>query len=73
MYKRQLIDILFCGAVKRCGDACDANNNEGNDIFDPIYILGVLFGDGSPIPAPTGSCGDDDLDEGLGGAEYDAC
>jgi len=58
--------ILFSGAGPAlCPDSCDINDDGGSDISDPIFLLGNLFGSGSPPPAPN-DCGPDPTTDGLG-------
>ncbi len=51
--------VLFTGGMTTCRDACDSNDDGQVNIADPIYLLDNLFTQGSPPPAPTGSCGID--------------
>ena len=56
-----------------CVDACNANNDAGFDIGDPIYTLNFLFVDGSPPPDfPFPNCGTDGIDP-LGCQDYPFC
>lgn len=58
--------IFGIGAQPVCVSACDANDDGGFDISDPVTILGVLFGGGAPLPPPNPGCGPDPTPDGLG-------
>lgn len=50
-----------------CNDACDANDDGGFDISDPVTMLGFLFVIGTaPYPAPAHPiCGEDPTGDAL--------
>ena len=55
-----VLNHLFIGeVVPACLDAADANDDDSEDIADPVFILNSLFRSGSPIPAPSPECGVD--------------
>jgi hypothetical protein len=48
---------LFAGATAGdCAAACDANDSGAEDLADAVYVLGYLFGGGSPPPSPWPTC-----------------
>jgi len=54
------LSLLFgCTAVCSCPDVLDSNDDGGNDISDPIYLLMYLFSSGAAPPAPYPTCGSD--------------
>lgn len=62
-----IITYLFAGGQKpHCMDACDANDDGGLNIIDPITMILFLFLDGPALPFPFPGCGldptADDLD-----------
>jgi hypothetical protein len=52
--------------IAACEDSADANDMDGVDTADAIYLLTYLFLGGDDIPAPMGTCGIDSTDDGLG-------
>lgn len=63
-----LSDYLFgAGATgsATCLDACDGNDDGTVNVADIVVILGAIFGDSGPLPAPNADCGEDPTVDGL--------
>jgi hypothetical protein len=76
----QLTDAVFtlsylfrAGPDPSCLDAADADDNGAVQITDAIFTLNHLFLGGPPLPAPTGGCGPDPSEDGLGCEASPAC
>ena len=71
-----MVTILF-GTIApgpTCLDACDANDDGVYNIADVIAVLSSLFGAPStPLPPPTGSCGQDPTPDALDCEFYSSC
>jgi hypothetical protein len=63
---------LLAGLHFSCENAADADDNGAVNITDAVRILNVLFLGIGVIPPPTGACGADPTDNGLGCADYPA-
>ncbi len=61
-----MLSVLFgCTPICSCPDVLDANDDSGNDISDPVYILMYLFSSGNPPPPPFPACGPDPTTDSL--------
>jgi hypothetical protein len=47
---------LFAGEPVRCLATADANGDSALNVVDPVYLLGYLFADTAPPPAPFPAC-----------------
>ena len=61
-----LLGVLFSGVdPDTCEDACDANDDGGQDISDAITTLAFLFTSGPSPSAPYPDCAADPTFDGL--------
>ena len=60
------VSILFSQGPGPCADALDANDDGAVDIADAVYVLGYLFSQGTPPPAPFPNEGTDPTPDTLG-------
>ena len=67
-----LLSALFAGGSTNCDDAADSNDDGSIDVSDAVRTLQYLFG-GATIPAPVGTCGSDQTDDGLGCDQGSIC
>jgi len=56
-----------------CRDAYDIDDDGHLSIRDPFALIDHLYGSEFDLPAPSGACGDDDTEDFLHCARYDAC
>jgi len=72
----RILSFLFDqsrGAQVLCLDAADANDSSEIDVSDAAFLLNFLFSSGSEPPAPHGTCGPDDTQDGLDCGYYSSC
>ena len=56
---------MFRGAPLGCADAADANDDEGIDVADSIFVLEYIFRQGDKPPQPFPDRGLDGAGEAL--------
>jgi hypothetical protein len=69
-----ILQYLFvAGPEPSCMDAADANDSQGVDMSDGVYILQRLFAGGSALPPPHPGCGRDLTADTTGCRRYEHC
>ena len=64
---------IFGPAPRPCADAFDVNDDGRINVGDPVALLRHLFRGAPAPPAPSGECGPDPTEDGLGCESYPPC